>query len=1047
MKYYQDKHKINLPFALIAKILTIAIFVMLCGILLSSSLSYENKELVIGKYIPVLSLASILFIIFLLLILYYKFKETRDSRESVKHEKFLLDILLDSMPDNIYFKDIESKFIMVNKATLKKFGFNSNKTIIGKTDADLFGKTHTIQALEDEKSIMKTGVPILNQLESEDWQDGNTTWAITSKFPLKSRTGEIIGTYGFTRDVTEQKRAELELINSQQKLKLALESTKITTYSWDINTDTITWGGERVKDVFGRDAFEIKSFDDYIATLHPDDIINTKTAINNAINSDESIDIDFRIVTPDDEIKYLIAQGIIIKNVNGESEVMHGVVFDVTDRKEAEIKLYESEARLKAVISNAPLIIFSFDKFGKLDFIEGEALDTIGWATGDMIGNNIFDIFKDSPEILKSVEKSLLGKQLSEIVSFSELYFNLKFVPIFKNSWDVESVICVGFDITDQYKATQQLQQSEENMRNIIEAAPVGMLSLDSDGNIVFVNRLIEKLFEYDGEELLGKNIDLLMPERFNRMLGIFKRYITSPRKLNIGRDTELTGLTKSGREFPVEIGLSPLETYGQNVVIAGVIDITFRKKAEQALLEAKVAAEDNSRAKSDFLANMSHELRTPLNAILGYAQILGRDDELNNSQQKAVKTIKNSGEHLLDLINDILDLSKIEARKFEIHYETFDLSNLIGNVVDIIRVKANQKGLEFGYNKNDEMPKSVTGDPRIIKQILFNIIGNAIKFTEDGSVILDVYREENLYKFRISDTGIGIPEDKINEIFEPFKQTGQREKKSEGTGLGLAITKRFAEMLGGNITVTSTEGKGSIFTVTLKLDEEMEIIDNPVNPNQKVEGYHGDAKTILAADDNRNNLAILIDCLEPLGFNVVTAANGLEAYDNALEHKPDLILMDMVMPVMDGFESTRRIKDNPASKQIPVIALSASVMDTEQETTIASGCDAFLPKPVIIDELLNVIASRLSLQWKYKKQPIEVTNENEMIGNKNVVRPPKDIIDKITRAADIGDFAIISEVIEYLNNDEYQFFKDKINSFIETYDEDGILDFINELN
>ncbi|HEY9847414.1 MAG TPA: ATP-binding protein, partial [Candidatus Caenarcaniphilales bacterium] len=382
---------------------------------------------------------------------------------------------------------------------------------------------------------------------------------------------------------------------------------------------------------------------------------------------------------------------------------------------------------------------------------------------------------------------------------------------------------------------------------------------------------------------------------------------------------------------------------------------------------QAEAAAEAASRAKSQFLTNMSHELRTPLNGILGYAQILQKAKTLTDQQVRGLDLIHQCGEHLLTLISDILDLSKIEAQKMELHPDDFSFPEFLESIAEICGIRAKQKGIELIYKPLGTIPKAIRADEKRLRQVLINLLSNAVKFTDKGSVTLKVgYHEEKL-RFQVEDTGIGILPRELEEIFLPFQQVGDRSRGTEGTGLGLAISRQLVRMMGGELQVKSTLGQGSIFWLDLDLPEIAQGQAIVKGKQRPIIGFKGSKRKVLVVEDKWANRSIMVNLLEPLGFEVVEATDGVDGLNKAREFKPDIIFMDLVMPVMDGFEATRQLRLLPNLNSTVVIAISASVFDFNQQSSWKAGCDGFIPKPVREAELLEKLRVHLELEWIYE--------------------------------------------------------------------------------
>ena len=426
--------------------------------------------------------------------------------------------------------------------------------------------------------------------------------------------------------------------------------------------------------------------------------------------------------------------------------------------------------------------------------------------------------------------------------------------------------------------------------------------------------------------------------------------------------------LEESNRTLEAKVKERTLELEDKNLRLQQ--EIGDRKRAEEA-------AEAANRAKSEFLANMSHELRTPLNGILGYTQIFKKYKNLTEQQNNGIGIIHQCGEHLLMLINDILDISKIEARKMELYPQEFHFPEFLEGIAEICRIRAEQKGIQLIYETFSPLPNAIRADEKRLRQVLINLLGNAVKFTEKGSITFKVGYQEGKLRFQVEDTGIGIAPEQLEEIFLPFQQVGEESRKTEGTGLGLAISRQLVELMGASLKVKSIFGKGTSFWFDVDLPEVAFREDIANAWKRNIIGFKGDKRKVLIVDDKPANRSVLVNLLEPLGFDVVEAINGLDGLNKAYEFKPDLIFMDLVMPILDGFEATRRLKVSPSLADVVVIAISASVFDFNQQQSQEVGCSGFLPKPFREADLLEQLRVHLGLEWVYDK-PIDGKPEGE---------------------------------------------------------------------
>ncbi|MBD1908049.1 response regulator [Trichocoleus sp. FACHB-6] len=480
-------------------------------------------------------------------------------------------------------------------------------------------------------------------------------------------------------------------------------------------------------------------------------------------------------------------------------------------------------------------------------------------------------------------------------------------------------------------------------------------------------------------------------------------------------------------------------------------------------LKHAKETADGANKAKSEFLANMSHELRTPLNGILGYTQILQRTEPMTEKGHKGISIIHQSGSHLLMLINDILDLAKIEARKMELNQSDFHFPSFVQGIAEICRIRAEQKGLVFVYQPDTNLPTGIRADEKRLRQVLINLLSNAIKFTDNGSVTLQVkaqeLRAENLARtprptwrihFQVEDTGVGIKPKQLEKIFLPFEQVGDAKKQSQGTGLGLAISQKIVSLMGSALEVQSEFGLGSSFWFDVELPEAKDWANSSrVVQYRTIVGYQGASRKILVIDDRWENRSVLVSLLQPIGFEMIEATNGQEGLDKAVMIHPDLIITDLVMPVMDGFEMLRHLRQLSQFKDTVAIASSASVFEADQFKSVDAGANEFLPKPIEIESLLQFIQHYLKLEWIYDKQTENrSTNSKAFEQTPEVITPPSlEILQHFNQLVKMGDLDEIVEKAKQLKEADSQLvpFAQKLSELADNCELNALAAFIKQ--
>ncbi len=633
------------------------------------------------------------------------------------------------------------------------------------------------------------------------------------------------------------------------------------------------------------------------------------------------------------------------------------------------------------------------------------------------------------------------------------------------------NLIAMALADDERHNALDRLAESNALAQLIVDTAHDAFVGVDSSGKIVTWNSQAEKIFGWPRADAIGRTLtETIIPPRFREAHARgMKRFQHTGESSVVNQRLELMALDRDGREFPVEITITlPMWTKDGYFFGAFLRDISARKEHEEQLRRAKESAEAATRAKSEFLANMSHELRTPLNGVIGYSQLLQRDRTLTPSQREALNAIAKSGSHLLDLINDILDLSKIEAGAIDIETSGTDLAQLVVDLKYIVGEVARRKGLLLTTAIAADVPRRVLMDGRHVRQVLLNLLGNAIKFTEAGEVRLIIERAgDQRLSFAVIDTGIGIEPASLSTIFDAFTQT-ESGAKAGGTGLGLAISQRLVKHMGDELRVESEVGHGSRFSFTLPLVvAEAHVGRNfssangtPVSSaNSSANDFTddelpydarlapGQELTALVVDDSTVNRRILAALLESAGVTVITAAGGNEAVQLARDNRPHVVFMDLKMGDVSGFDATRLLKADSATAHIPVIAVTASALGDSRRSSAEAGCVDYLTKPVRAELLFAALQKHLGVTFVPAEEVDPAAVGRNMSSGDADGRPNVDsrnagfIATRLRTAIDMGDVTALETVAHELveQGPELAALARHITRLTSTFDFDGL--------
>ncbi|MFZ0887391.1 MAG: PAS domain S-box protein [Candidatus Binataceae bacterium] len=885
----------------------------------------------------------------------------RDSfRARIEAASSFLSAIAESSTDAIITANRESRITTWNPAAERLYGY---------TAAEVLGKRVRVLIPPDKRAKLPATIERLRRgeklrdLETRRMRKNGTLVEVSvSVSPVLDATGSVIGFSDISRDITERKAAESELRRSEEKFKrifqnstdaVSIRESESGRYI-EINEEFIRVSGFSREQVVGRTPDELGLWAD------PDELARFRSDLEREriVRNREAA---FRVAGARTLVGLISAVPL---EVGGKCCVLE-MIRDLTEHRRSQEELRRTERRLGNVLRNAPLTMIGIDRAGIITICEGAGLEPLGFKPGELVGCSISDVFPrpESP-VPRHVQRALAGESFVSTVEVRGRSFDAWFSPVTGTGGEIEGAIAIASDVTARKHAEEELHRSEQYYRSLIEHSSDVILVLDQAGTILFTGGAGRKDLGHEIGEVIGVNASVFAhPGYLADQAEAIQLAFQEP-----GRTVRSEGLIrrKDGSWLTCEfVGQTATDPSGKPILITTMRNITERKLAEAELAKARDLALASSRAKSEFLSSMSHEIRTPMNAILGMADLLG-ETNLNPEQRRYLDTVMSNGKVLLDLINSILDLARVESGRLNLESVEFDLAEVVEMTADTLAIRADEKQIELAVRFEPDLPSQVVGDPLRLRQVLTNLIGNAIKFTERGEVVMTVGRDPRgdscgSLLFSIADSGIGIPEETLGTIFSPFTQAdSSTTRKYGGSGLGLAIVQRLVGLMGGRVWAESQPGKGSTFFFTA----HFEVGDAPAATDRPIDL---DGTRVLLVDDNAVSRRIVRAMLAERRAAITECASAEQALEAIVhaEHAGNpfrLMLVDARMPQTGGFEMVRHLRKQSGFKSTVVMMLNSNGLPAALAMMKELGIAHHAVKPIKRRELYRAISETLRL-------------------------------------------------------------------------------------
>lgn len=824
------------------------------------------------------------------------------------------------------------------------------------------------------EEVRRTGMPGRWDVEAMG-PNGTRAWYVTQVSPLK-REGTVTGYVLICTDDTLRKDAEDKLRESEARFRALYEMSPVAVPVLTpdgrflfANHSAQRLLGYPEMDLVGRPLLDLIDEADRKGVRERIDRMTSGLL--------DSFRAEYRIRHPEGQILWITASFSAVRDPNGNLQHIMATLADNTERIEADRRLRENEARLRAIFESAPIGILIASRERRILYANPMTEQFFGFSLWDLQAMALSELVVEGGEMETILEEVASGKRerATLVNEFRRRgggrgWGGTSCAGVRDSRGEFEYFVVMIQDLTEARAAQESLSAAHETLQALVEGSPVAIVGLDRDAKVTMWNPAATRLFGWSAEEVLGRFSPTVPEDLKAEGFEIFERVIHG----EVVTDLETKRRRKDGSLIDVSISSAPVRDASGDVtgLSAFISDISPRKRVEEELRKAKVAAETASRAKSAFVANMSHEIRTPLGAILGFSEMLLDPGQSEEGRRAAIATIQRNGHHLLTLLDGILDLSKVEAGQFEVQRSRISLAEQITAAVSITQLLASRKDLRLVVKCRGKIPATIDSDATALRQILVNTIGNAIKFTNRGEVRLSVRMRKdraapgrNLLQFSVLDTGIGIPPSERIRLFRPFSQLETSGQRNSGAGLGLALSRQLARCLGGDVTLAeSVPGRGSVFRVTVdpgNVDGAARLEMAPTGsrpPKPPVpdvpEESLPDGARVLLIEDSEDNRILLRHFLERAGARVDMAVDGLEGVRQAMAIRPDVILMDIQMPRLNGYQATALLRARGI--QVPIVALTAHAMREERERCLKAGCDDYLSKPIDPSTLVRVV-------------------------------------------------------------------------------------------